>query len=78
MLRISVRREELKLAREELQFAEDAAKRLSTAMDFKGEDDLRRFTDNPVSQLKILLSFYRRVRGLVVLEDSDKITFDDE
>ena len=75
LLRMSVRRAELELTREELQFAEDAAERLGTAMGFKGMDVLRRLTDNPVVRMKILMSLFRRVRDLAKLQDSDQIKF---
>ena len=71
------RRADLELNLEELKFAEDAAKRLGTAMGFKGMDDLRRLTDNPVVQMKILLSLFRRVRGLAEFQNSDQIKFDE-
>ena len=71
------RRANLELNREELKFAEDAAKRLGTAMGFKGMDDLQRLAENPIVQMKILLSLFRRVRGLAEFQDSDKIKFDD-
>ena len=70
-------RADLELNLEELKFTEDAAKRLGAAMDFKGMDDLRRLTENPLVQMKILLSLFRRVRGLAKFQDSDQIKFDE-
>ena len=74
--KIDVRRKELQLAREELQFAEDAARQLMTMMGLDDlSDEFLRLTDSPLARMKIAFSIYRRVRKLSKLQNSHKILF---
>ena len=74
--KIDVRRKELQLAREELQFAEDAARQLMTMMGFDNlSDEFLRLTESPLTRMKIAFSIYRRVRKLSKLQNSHKVIF---
>ena len=75
LLRINVRRAEIKLGYAELKFAEDATGRLAETMGLDLTDELQHLTTNPVVRMKILMSLYRRVRDLSKLQDSEQIFF---
>ena len=72
------RRADRELNLEDVGFVDEASKLLSTAIGFKGMDNLRRLTENPLVQMKILLSLFRRVRALAEFQDSGQIKFDED
>lgn len=75
LLNISVKREELQFAREEGEFMESSLERLSEMMAFDGVSELKQITQNELASIKILLSFYRRVRTLAEYQKNDKADF---
>ena len=76
LMRIEVKRRELALETEQLQFINDASQRLSEMMGFKNVEQINRLTGNPLATLKILLSFYRRIRTLAGYEEEKKAKFE--
>ncbi len=75
LLRIEGEHKQLELARSELDFAEESAQRLSTALGFESLSALNARTGNPLESLKILMSYYRRVRGLADYAKHGKAVF---
>lgn len=71
-MRISVKRQEITLKRDQLHFVEESAESLSRLLGFKNLDELHNFTQNPLATLKILLSLYRKVRTLAKYESKGK------
>ena len=76
LMRIEVKRRELALKKEQLQFINDATQKLSQMMDFKNVEQINKLTGNPLATLKILLSFYRRIRTLAGYEEEKKAKFE--
>jgi len=76
LMRIEVKRKELVLEKERLQFIDDAIHKLSHAMGFQNVAEMNRLTGNPLATLKILLSFYRRIRTLTEYERDGKAKFE--
>jgi hypothetical protein len=72
LLRIEVKRRGLALEHEELKFVQDSARTLSQLMGFQNVDQINQLTGNPLSTLKIILSFYRRIRTLADYERNGK------
>lgn len=75
LLRVDARRAQLKLERDELEFAEEATQRLAATMGFDLMGELERLTENPLVRMKILFSLYRRVRDLARIQRSKRIRF---
>ena len=75
LLKVDARRAQVRLERDELEFAEDATRRLAATMGLDLMDELERLTENPVVRMKILLSLYRRVRDLARMRKSERIRF---
>ena len=71
----TTRRAQLKLERDELEFAEEATQRLAATMGFDLMGELERLTENPLVRMKILFSLYRRVRDLARIQRSKRIRF---
>lgn len=76
LMRIEVKRKELVLEKERIQFIDDATQKLSHAMGFKNVEQINRLTGNPLATLKILLSFYRRIRTLTEYDRDGKVKFE--
>jgi len=76
LMRIEVKRKELALESEELQFINEAAQKLSEMMGFENVEQINELTGNPLATLKILLSFYRRIRALAEYEKEKKAKFE--
>ena len=74
MLRLEVKRAQLGLQKEEMKFVETSAKQLAEMMGFKNLQQINALTGNPLATLKILLSFYRRVKKLAEYEKNGKRT----
>lgn len=73
---MSVRREELRLGREEAEFADRAADRMLSAMNMEEFDVLiRQLTPNRVAAMKVLFALYRRLKQLVDLQKNRHIRF---
>ena len=72
LLRISVRRKALALKQEELRFVQQSTDSLSKLMGFQNLDEINNLTGNHLTTLKIILSFYRRIRALAEYEHDGK------
>ena len=77
LLSISVKREDLQFQKEHIKFIEKSLTSLSQMMSFEGISELKQITPNELAALKILLSFYRRVRILAEYQKSGKADFDE-
>ena len=76
LMRIEVKRRELAIEKEQLQFINEAAQKLSQMMGFKNVEQINELTGNSLATLKILLSFYRRIRTLAGYEKDEKAKFE--
>jgi hypothetical protein len=76
LMRINARREELALAKEQLEFAEDAQKELGAALDLPEAEFIRMLSANPIAALKITLSLYRRAKILSKAEERGKLAIE--
>jgi hypothetical protein len=72
LMDISVKRQELSLEREKLEFIEDSTARLARLLGVGAPEKLHRRTGNPLASLRILLSYYRRVRTLARYSEKGK------
>src|SRR6202000_3169501 len=72
LMEIKIKRERLKLEREESKFIEESNKRLCKAMEIKNLYELDVKTKSPLKTLKILLSLYRRVKILAKYQGEGK------
>jgi hypothetical protein len=76
LLRIKAERSRIRLSRDKIEFAVMASQTIANMMGFKNLVDLNMLTnDNPLANLKILMSYYRRIRTLVDFSESEKATF---
>jgi hypothetical protein len=77
LLRIKEERAAIRLTQSNLDFIMASSKKLAKAIEFKNLDELEAHTENKLATLKILMSFYRRVRTLVEFQDEGKAKFPD-
>ena len=75
LMRIEVKMKEIELKNEELQFINKSSNELSKLLVFDDFDKIHKLTGNSLASLKILLSFYRRIRKLAEYQKEEKITF---
>jgi hypothetical protein len=75
LLRIQTDRKKLRLARETLAFIETSSQTISDIVGFDDRTKLEILTEDPLTSLKILLSYYRRDRKLVEFEEGGKAHF---
>lgn len=75
LMQLDVKRKELELSREQLEFTIDAAQRLAKGLGFDRIDELHERTGHPLATLKMLLSYYRRVRTLAGYVTAGKASF---
>jgi hypothetical protein len=75
LLKLEVKSKELELTKEQLKFVENSLQSLSNLMGFQNVETINSLTKNPLATLKILLSYYRRVRKLSDYEDNSKLKF---
>ena len=75
LLQINVKKEELKLKTADLEFISSSTKSLAKLLGFKSVKELNKVTRNPLTSLKILLSFYRRIRSLANYTTKGKTKF---
>lgn len=73
LMRISAKREELALAKDQLEFAKQAQSALGDAMNLPEAEKIVELADNPLAALKITLSLYRRGTVLSDAERSEKL-----
>jgi hypothetical protein len=64
LMRIDLQHKELDLAQHQIDFANRASEQFAKELGFENLSELNELTGNPVSRLKILLSYYRRIRTL--------------
>jgi hypothetical protein len=64
LMQIDVKHKELDLARDQINFAIESSQQLAGAIGFESQEELNQRTGNPLPTLKILLSYYRRIRTL--------------
>jgi hypothetical protein len=75
LLQIDVKKKELELKEADLKFVNSSAKSLAELIGFKNIKELHKVTRNPLTSLKILLSFYRRIRALADYTNKGKTKF---
>jgi hypothetical protein len=75
LLRIQIDRKTLRLTRETLAFIEDSSQTISDIVEFRNRTKLNMLTNDPLTSLKILMSYYRRDRKLVEYEEEGKAHF---
>lgn len=75
LLKLDVKKKELELKEADLKFIESSTKSLARLMGFKSTRQLHQATRNPLTSLKILLSFYRRIRTLAEYTKKGKSKF---
>ncbi len=64
MMDIEAKRQSLLLAKDQIDFAIDSANKLSQLLGFENVAQIQKLTKNPLATLKILLSFYRKIKLL--------------
>ena len=72
LMKINVKRQELELARDKIQFIESCNEQLSELLKFRNRQEIKGLTSNPLTTLKILLSYCRRIKNLSKYETSRK------
>ena len=72
MMKIEAKRASLKLSKEQLDFAVESSEKLSKLMGFENLEQINKLTKNPLATLKILLSFYRKIKVLAKFDISGK------
>ena len=72
LMKISVKRSELRLNRDRMQFIEDCSEKLSGHLEFEHKQELDVLTGNALTTLKILQSHFRRIKKLSEYETSGK------
>ena len=72
LMKINVKRRELELAREKIQFVEDCTEKLSRLLKFEHKQGIDASTSNPLTTLRILLSYYRKIKKLNKYETEGK------
>jgi hypothetical protein len=75
LLQINVKKEELELKKADLEFINSSTKALAELLGFKNLKELNKVTKNPLTSVKILLSFYRRIRDLADYTTKGKTKF---
>ena len=78
LARLNARERERKLEEEHVRFAIEACKELSEAMGLEQHEALARLSPDPIARLKILMSFWRRLRELVHFIDEGKVRVEPE
>lgn len=78
LLRMKVRDEQLHHVAREIDFIVTSTDKLSKAMGFRDVKLLHELTSDPLASLKILMSYFRRVRTLAEYVESGKANFPDD
>lgn len=73
LLSLDVKSKELNHSKEELKFIEESSESFAKLLGFNGTKEITKLTQNRLATLKILLSFYRRIRTLKEFEDKEKL-----
>ncbi len=72
MMKIEAKRQSLLLSKEQRDFAIDSANKLSQLLGFENVEQIQKLTKNPLATLKILLSFYRKIKVLAEFNSKGK------
>lgn len=72
LMKIKVKRQELKLARETMRFLEDSNRRLSSGLKLQHGEELYSLSGNPLTTLRILRSHERKIKKLSEYENNGK------
>lgn len=75
LIKFSVKLKEARLNKENVEFINESTRRLVELMGFEYLDRINELADNPLTILKILLSFYRRVMKLAQYQQDGKASF---
>ncbi|MEK6646782.1 MAG: hypothetical protein AABY84_08945 [Candidatus Firestonebacteria bacterium] len=75
LLQMDVKKKGLELKKADIEFISYSAKSLAKLLGFKNIEAISKLTQNPLISLKILLSFYRRVRLLANYTKEEKTKF---
>jgi hypothetical protein len=70
---IEIRKKEIEIKETDLAFANKSCEALAKLLGFSDLQKLHDYTGNPIASLKMLLSFYRRVRTIAKFEQSGMI-----
>jgi len=72
MMKIEAKRQSLFLSKEQSDFAIESANKLSQLLGFENVAQIQKLTKNPLATLKILLSFYRKIKVLTEFNSQGK------
>ena len=75
LLRMNVETAQLRLTQEKLAFIEKATKNLAAALHFDSLEELEDLTQNKLSELKIMMSYTRRISALAEFHQKGKADF---
>ncbi len=75
LLRIDIEKHELELSHMQMAFVIDSSEKLAKMLGFNDIQTLSERTENPLATLKILLSYYRRLRLLAEYQRNGKASF---
>jgi len=75
MMKIEAKRQTLLLTKEQTDFAIESANNLSRLLGFENAAQLQKLTKNALATLKILLSFYRKIKILFEFNNKGKARF---
>jgi hypothetical protein len=78
LMRIEAKRQEMDLTQRQIEFAVKMSKLLAEGLGFGRIEELNERTGHPVATLKMLLSYFRRVRKLAEYATTGKAEFPDE
>jgi hypothetical protein len=78
LMRIEAKRQEIDLSEKQIEFAVKMSKLLAEGLGFNRIEELNERTGHPVATLKMLLSYFRRVRKLAEYATTGKAEFPDE
>lgn len=75
LIKFNIKSKEARLNEENIKFIKDSTSRLTELMSFEYLDQMNELADNPLTILKVLLSFYRRVEKLAQYQLEGKASF---
>jgi hypothetical protein len=75
LMQIDLKRKEMELSKEQVDFALDMSKKLSESLGFEHLEELHERTGHPLATLKMLLSYFRRIRSLAEYTVAGKAYF---
>lgn len=78
LMRIEAKRQEMDLTEKQIEFAVKMSRVLGESLGFNQIEELNERTGHPVATLKMLLSYFRRVRKLAEYATTGKAEFPDE